>query len=328
MRRLMNTSTLYLSGMTRLLWLMMLFPVACSKLETESSVQPEKLTIDFTLELVGSKAAPNQFTGSGVNHTIRQFGVFARVNGTVPYMNNLIVSRSDLNSPWTYSPQMYWPADPVDFYAYAHNDPFSGPRVPTGADDVAGIREVQLVSGVPRIAMTVDSYPHFQIDLLLAEAQKGRTKTAGAIGLSFKHVMAKITFSARAKFDPGTHATAKITDIIIRNVFDTGEIEMDAAKEWTVNTTLLPRKYWLHIINTESGKQELNDLELTTSYQMLSSSVGVLLLMPQVLSDDARVEIRYVTSQPHTIIMPLKSITPQWGKGTAINYQIEIDNSL
>lgn len=314
-----------------------LFLSGCSEPNPVPPTSPIGDPIGFRTELAETRAAAGSFTGSGTIHSIQKFGVFAYISGSsVPYMNNTPVSRTATTATWESAPLFYWPIETVDFYAYAHNDPFSGSRttpytLPEGFDDVAGVNTAVTTPGAPpKFAMTVDAYPHFQVDLLLAMPQLGKTKSATAVNMLFKHMMTKILFSARVKVPTSAENPIKITDIKLLNVYDSGEIEMNAAKEWTVNTTAPKRKYWLHIIDTPNGNKELVDKALTTSYQMLSTPEGVLLLLPQTLPQDARIEVTFRAGNqpPVTFSVALPISSPVWEKGKALNYQIEIDNGV
>lgn len=103
--------------------------------------------------------------------TIKEFYVYAFTAGK-PYMERVVVRRS--GSSWTYTPTMYWPDTPVNFYAYSPNITNS----PNVGDDAIG--------DIPEY--TCDG----QTDLLYA-VNIGETSKASPVNINFRHALSKVS---------------------------------------------------------------------------------------------------------------------------------------
>lgn len=103
--------------------------------------------------------------------TIKEFYVYAFTAGK-PYMEHVAVRRN--GSSWTYTPVMYWPDTPVNFYAYSPNIT----NTPVVGDDVIG--------DIP--AYNCDG----QTDLLYA-VNIGETAKASPVNINFRHALSRVT---------------------------------------------------------------------------------------------------------------------------------------
>ncbi|WP_295729805.1 fimbrillin family protein [uncultured Muribaculum sp.] len=103
--------------------------------------------------------------------TIKEFYVYAFTAGK-PYMERVAVRRN--GSSWTYTPVMYWPDTPVNFYAYSPNISNS----PVIGDDAIG--------DIP--AYTCDG----QTDLLYA-VNIGETAQASPVNMNFRHALSRVS---------------------------------------------------------------------------------------------------------------------------------------
>lgn len=102
--------------------------------------------------------------------TINNFTVYAFTNGK-PYMEGVKVSRS--GAGWAYAPLAYWPATPVNFYAYSP-DISNSPDI--GADTQGKI---------------VDYSNNGQTDLLYAVNMNEMAK-ASPVMMNFRHALSRV----------------------------------------------------------------------------------------------------------------------------------------
>lgn len=102
--------------------------------------------------------------------TINNFTVYAFTNGK-PYMEGVKVSRS--GAGWVYTPLAYWPATPVNFYAYSP-DISNSPDLGTGVD-----------------GKIVDYSNNGQTDLLYAVNMNEMAK-ASPVLMNFRHAMSRV----------------------------------------------------------------------------------------------------------------------------------------
>lgn len=102
--------------------------------------------------------------------TISSFHVYAFTAGK-PYMENVTVSRN--GATWTYSPVMYWPETPVNFYAYS-------PDIPDSPDaDHTGLNSI------------VNYTNQGNVDLLYA-VNVGQIAKSTPVMMNFRHAMSKV----------------------------------------------------------------------------------------------------------------------------------------
>lgn len=149
-----------------------------------------------------------------------RIGVFAyyynaAANATSEFMQDQMVKHD--GTAWTYSPVKYWPTmagDHLDFYAYyPYEAETRGRRSESG--------DFTLKFWMPA---TADQ------DLMVADAP-GAKQAAGAVSLSFKHILSKLTFTIQSTGT--THQGKKLTGIVF-NAPKYGEFDYDyATKKWS-----------------------------------------------------------------------------------------------
>ena len=108
------------------------------------------------------------------------------------YMYNESLSRTG-SGPWTYSPVKYWPntkGDKVSFFAYAPHTS----QIPENALRIPG----QTSKGQLEFLHLPPDAAEDQFDLLVAYPVLNRTKGAGPITFTFKHVTAQIIFHVKS----------------------------------------------------------------------------------------------------------------------------------
>ncbi len=166
---------------------------SCSE---EKSVQdePESGAIRF-----GAAISRPTRTAPTTTSTIKNFTVYAFTDGK-PYMENVKVTRS--NGTWTYSPTMYWPTTPVNFFAFSP-DITNSPNVGD-----AGLGEMSFTN-------------HGNIDLLYA-VNMNETARESPVNLNFRHALANV----RVMLSSGNSAIkvkvghVKLCNVSLRGTFE------------------------------------------------------------------------------------------------------------
>lgn len=93
-----------------------LLMLACSDDDTGNAIPVNNGEIRFTA-MTSSRSRSAEIT----TNTLNSFRVFAYTDGQL-YMDNVTVTKSSSDNTWTYSPVMYWPTTPVNFFAYSPDD--------------------------------------------------------------------------------------------------------------------------------------------------------------------------------------------------------------
>lgn len=113
---------------------------------------------------------------------LSEFSVYAYTEG-LPFMQNVTVSKTSDNT-WTYSPTQYWPATPVNFYAFA---PLNWGAQSTDPN------------------APIDYYAEYGNTDLIYSVLKGQTQTAGPVTFNFRHALSQVLVNLRTdmadKFD-------------------------------------------------------------------------------------------------------------------------------
>lgn len=145
-------------------------------------------------------------TGEITTDNITSMGVFASYTGQddfsdhystgspLNYMYNQEITRANGSSPWTYSPMKYWPnkaEDKITFFAYA---PHSN-TIKAGALKIPN----KTNKGDLFFYYVTPQKAEDQVDLLIATAVN--TTKIGTVGLTFRHLTAKVTFQVLSSED-------------------------------------------------------------------------------------------------------------------------------
>lgn len=141
-------------------------------------------------------------TRAGDVANLYTMGVFACYTGTADwtgnqqtdafnFMYNQIMTRS--GDQWTYSPLKYWPntaGEKVSFFAYAPHVSLFPPNA-LKVPEITDMGDLWFYYVTP---LAADE----QKDLLMADPVLNRTKNAGTVAFSFKHLTAKIVFKVKS----------------------------------------------------------------------------------------------------------------------------------
>ena len=259
--------------------------VGCADTEFDSPTSGDK--ISFLTATYDTRAASYNPDNKGANY-ITTMGVYAAATSSADYDEtqhaiNLFdqgtkVSRPDVKGEWTYGGTEYWPVGKTTFFGYspydAHGTNISTPAV-----------------GAPNITFNVATHPADQVDLLIANPQKNKTKADRVVIMPFKHALTKISFAAKLSHDPSATPHfdwAKISRIEVKGVYTQGTHSMDAATEWqnlaVPNAANTPFAVSIeNDIDNDLLNGGLKIIELTTQYQQITTDDGYLFMLPQSL---------------------------------------------
>lgn len=136
--------------------------------------------------------------------TIKDFIVYAFTEGNV-LIDGAKVSRE--GGMWTYSPQAYWPVNPVSFYAYS-------PEINTSAS----------ISG--NDGSSIPGYLNEgNVDLLYA-VQKDVSQQAAPVSLNFRHALSKVNILLSSS---NTRIRVEVSYITISNIYRQGSFTFPQA---------------------------------------------------------------------------------------------------
>lgn len=166
-----------------------MFIAACSEDDTVYAPVDEN-AIRFTA-IAGHEARSGEVT----TNTLTEFNVFAYTDGKL-YMDNVKVSKNADNT-WTYSPVMYWPSTPVNFFAFSPAKWFEG------------------VSGADQ-AVTYDNDGN--VDLIYA-VNMDETQSASPVKLNFRHAMSHVEVQLMSTTP---NIAVNVSGIRLANVYKTG----------------------------------------------------------------------------------------------------------
>lgn len=202
------------------------------------------------------------------------------------FMENETLTKTEMG--WTYANSKYWPLNTSDRISFVVSYPNIQPTIE---------------SGICNYAFTVNDNPDLQQDFLwstITDAhrtdrngshQNGiletpATKPLADVTLHFRHALSKIVFKAKAA-TYYNNATITVTDIKVNNLYNEGTYSLSkeyGKGEWTL-----------------SGDANHNYIALTggttTAINTYLKDFGTsLLMMPQTLSKEASVTIKYTVN--------------------------------
>lgn len=151
---------------------------ACSKDVVKDSYES---AIDFDLSANGTVLK----TVASTTSNLKEFKVWSYTQDRKAVMENVVVSKNDETSDWTYSPKRYWPHESVlDFYAIAGTNNVTVSAGSAVVDFAETITEDQLGETFNCIANP---------SIVYATAMD-MTKEMGSVKMNFRHAMSQIQF--------------------------------------------------------------------------------------------------------------------------------------
>lgn len=232
------------------------------------------------------------------------FGVFASVySGSwsedackADYMYNIKVTKE---SSWT--TKYSWPGgnQKIKFFAYA---PYQE-NTSNGGSSLQLSAKSQ--SGSPTLTYTVDSDITQQKDLLVAASEEKSGDGSEAVPMTFKHALTTI------KFVTGDNVLAgNIHKVTLSNVFKKGTLKIGTS-EWTAQGEKT---------SFSMTKEQAID---GSKGQEITEEAYWFMMIPQTLSEDAKIEVEYTDNLSKTKRTLTASLANQkWEMGKTITYRI------
>ena len=222
-------------------------------------------------------------------------------NSIIP--KGLVVTSSGEN--WTFTGTYYWPLnDYVQFFAYATDD---------------AVTEYGVSTGLPTLKYTIASDVQLQKDFVVAQAND-KKKMAEALQLTFTHALTQVNFSVIG----ADNSTYKISSVSIEGVAESGVYSFKTGK-WTAGSETTG-KYTYPIASNAS-------VSSSTTAVPLDQQGGILMLMPQTMTNTAQIKISYSVydgeteiSKSEDTVIPLKE-TAAWEAGKKVRYTLKLANN-
>ncbi|MFI3286005.1 MAG: fimbrillin family protein [Rikenellaceae bacterium] len=236
----------------------------------------------------------------GVFATLTQ-GLYADAEISEPnLMRNKLVEH--VGDKWVYKSPQEWTTEPnelISFFAYA---PF--------ASDYNGITIVEESDKMPTIRYQVPQENTLQPDLMVAKPAYNRVKDQGAVGLTFRHALAAISFSVKGD------ASRKITAVTLSNIVAAATLSLDSSDiDWGAPAKRSDQSYNLGI---KEGSTAPGFGGVSSS---ITASNGYLMMIPQDITD-VTIEVK-VEDEVESIDLNFESGS-EWIAGAKYNYIIDL----
>ena len=206
------------------------------------------------------------------------------------YMYDVQVSKS--GNLWSPSSSHYWPgaAYNMKFFAYA----------PKGVD---AYRLSGQVPGAPTITCTVPDRVSDQQDLLVAVSGEINGSANSAINLTFRHVLTAVKFVCGSDMKAGT-----VKSVALKGVNSIGTYNFETST-------------WSDIGTPRDFSQTLDLSSTGTSGEAITTKVQTFMMIPQVLPDEAALEVVFEDSEGEHV---LRSNVQggEWPMGKTVTYKI------
>lgn len=263
------------------------------------------------------------------------------------YMNEKVVKYDGTSSWKTEGNQYYWPKNgSLTFIAYAPSSVAANANVGatgiTFSDYVVSNDAAQQVD----LLFSERSYDKKKVDDEIIggsyETQPGANQLYDpytGVHISFKHALSSILFTARlSEAYTGTKITLK--KIELTNVKSSGNFNQGLADNGTATTTA-DADLWKDENNAITYTVAADELLDTEKYYTCNDTrvapvaadgkrTTDLILLPQVIADDAKMVITYTIQSPDSIALeqvldiPLKNVVTEWKWGYRYIYNIII----
>lgn len=306
--------------------------IGCTK--SESIDTPKGTPISF-YSYVGkirpTKGTPlSSFTENTTGGLVAYADITTDYNTPDPKVNNVkLVSTGVGFEPVTL---VEWPATgKLNFFAYA---PYEDK---TNLNFVAGNGTTP-----PSLTYTVPTAVASQVDVMVAEPQKEKdaTSNSGSVALPFHHALTQVKFSAKTAADysiTSPTATFKVKSVTVKSALSSGAI--------TLNLAIAPVKpVWTNLATAADFAIGLKDgaavdVDNKGALTALCAANGMLMMLPQTLSNDIKVELVFDKTIGTANAVEVKKIftlnkaivnqTPitEWEPNKIINYVFSLSAS-
>ena len=257
----------------------MLFTQACQNSESLYDVsEADSNAIEFS-NYVGaltraSRAAGNSFQ-SGDKMQVYGFQIYNEEDPN-PLLNNQEVICGSKGT-WSYSPKRYWSDNSsYDFYAIF---PFSSNNSFDTDDRVFSVSE-----------FTVQDKAADQTDIMIAQRIEGRT-SHDVVVFVFNHILSNVSFYLKTASDFDTEGidSIKVLDFDVTGLYSTGAFAQDG---WSDGDAFVGA--WTPDEESVYDMPAVQNVKYVIGAESPLALAEDLLLLPQDISDDANLYIKYM----------------------------------
>ena len=245
-----------------------------------------------------SSASDEAFSSFGIFgfHTEEDYA--STTNPTSAFLPNLEVSKVD-NNDWELPETRYWPQNGVvTFFAYY---PYT-----TGNNNSNGLGVADLQTDVAAVYYKTPENVADQPDLMVAKTQFNLSRST--VNLVFSHALACIGFSVIGE---GT----TIEYIGISGISTSGSLSLYYTEE---------ELYWNNVSAPSDSLFKIgliNDAQSSTTGTNIMATNGYLMLIPQTLTDNAKLIVKFENEDAKEVSLTSSGIT-SWKAGYKYNYEL------
>lgn len=275
--------------------------ISCQDEIINDKTEYDSIYISYTVAVENGRTKGTPIT-SADDSLFTDFGIFCYSTSTdfdsaedISYFFSPNKKVEKQNNSWPFDTLYYWPSSGyLSFFTYA---PY----------DCEGVEISYASDKVPSLTYTLPADVTLQSDLMIATARKNMFREV--VPVTFSHALACIGVNVSG---PGV----SIDSIGIKGVSVTGSISLDYDGDsviWTNVGTPTSDFYKLGLID---------DAEATESSDTVMASDGYLMMIPQQLSDSAKLIIQFAGMDAKEILLRNTSIS-EWKAGNMYYYNLK-----
>lgn len=230
------------------------------------------------------------------------------------YIYNAQLTRN--GTEYVNSQLVYWPDQPLRFYAYY-------PYISSAGDKGITLSPPSQ-PGFPTLSFATAAEIANQIDLLACSTPI--MTSVAKVNLTMRHALTRIGFSVRVG---NITEPVEVTRIELHNIVNQGVQSFSSSNDITWNHLDYDNNTSTYVASTTNGALKSN-FTLTEEYQEITTPEGYMLLIPQeIKAGRTLVVLRYtVDGYPKELKTMLPATTPgsagEWTAGKTINYKITL----
>lgn len=272
------------------------------KMEGKLDGKPVYLTAEVSDGFPGDDLPLTRGTQVTAASQIDEFGMSAYMSngGKPPVIYNAKVTNKKVSSVWMPDETFYWPSSDeiinfMDFYAWY---PYKSDNLSISAE---GSLKLSLSYEIPKEAIK-------QQDVMIASAS--HKSEASSIPLTFNHMLTAVKFKT----------STDMPTCIIKTLSLKGVKYKGSYAAWGNGIRPTP---WDLDADTTSFTLEVNKKITVNTETELTGEGETFFMMPQVLDDNARLEVNLVMNGvEQTLDVNLKDISTRWICGTTVTYKL------
>ena len=275
------------------------------KMEGKLDGKPVYLTAEVSDGFPGDDQPLTRGTQVDAASQIDEFGMSAYMSGdNTPVIYNAKVTNKKVSSVWIPDETFYWPSSDktinlMDFFAWY---PYKSDNLSISAE---GSLKLSLNYEIPKEAIK-------QQDVMIASAS--HKSEASSIPLTFNHMLTAVKFKT----------STDMPTCIIKTLSLKGVKYKGSYTAWGNGSYPTP---WNLDADTTSFTLEVNKKITVNTETELTGEGETFFMMPQVLDDNARLEVNLVMNGvEQTLGVNLKDISTRsrWMSGTTVTYKLSI----